>query len=1225
MTQQQHAADVHPDELCPPNKRYDLMDANKKVVLEHVQCPPESKILTNIIKNNPLRFSIAASSSVPWIYMVQFWHTLKEDGLKYQLRFMLDKTELTLTLDDFRQIFYLPQATANNHNSFVPPPSLSDIVPFYKLVLGFIMSLQTHSNSRQLSFCSPCENVMQNILQMLNNTRARDKYHNLQDDDIMKNIFKSGRHKDKVGMQIPALMITEEMTHTEHYRMYTEVFGIEVPLTQSLPTESTQGTHRTPSAPRSPNPNKEVAESSAPRRSTMIHLRIPERRSTRLTPPAPVPNVDKADKMILQDTLQVSLVEHKSHGVRTRERCYDSSIIGNDELKLSRHYERAKSDKESPEVEIAKEKEVEISKEKEVELTKEMEVEITQETPVVNITNVVIPVNVNDENEEITDEVYELKRREKGKIVEETRNSPIPTPIRSPRIHTNLVSSDTEKLQELTDTHTTPSSSSPHKKLTKTNRLLSLFKTKPTRFKRYKSFFHELQGRYGYLFAHLRARFMPRKSFDTLADNLHDVMVETLPTIVDKHVKKQVMQQVPEQVRNQVPVYVAEGLILERQKAKEETERLIAKAILQERGNIQAQISTQIENAIANVIPSQVDASVRNYMSGHILHVHPAQSQTSSVPEQQYQLYLAMKADPQLQQQDIAIWLALQMKFERNTVLQTACRTPAVRPRDQDDPHDDAHPEGENSAKRQKTSEYEAYVSGESSSGQVFQEEQAPSTSGNQEQDDDFDFWTDSYASDDDEIPTKQVSQDIMEEVSLTIDEAKLRKMADEMLRQRCTSGDEHQYHIDQMKNFLKSDIVWESRKEILVSPHPQKTTPLVHSCQRDPKAPALSLINQDLLYLKKGNYGPEKIVLSLHKFPVVIFNDDDIEERTSRWVNKKQKEPGKPKEEVYSNSKIIQVVKTYWELGHEHKFITKIIARRANKYLVSITEPGYKNLNKNDIEDIYLLIMNGKEIPTPTAFQTNDLDAFDSDCVEAPYASVVLIAKLSSYDSETLSEVPTHENYLDNHVIDQTVQGIQYSEQPIFDNDTDIENDITSESNMISYEQYLNETKYTVVQYTSSSVQHKSMIMFIIEEMSNQVAKCNKVDKENKMINESLIAELERYKEQIKLFEERQQFDLNDKEMYIDGQLKKVITDKNTKVADFENQIHSLKQQLNKIVESHKTLSTTVDVLKMESKAKEYKYLDKIIDLEKKIKALDNVIYKMGQSMQTMHMLTKP
>ncbi|GJU76352.1 hypothetical protein Tco_1273422, partial [Tanacetum coccineum] len=117
-----------------------------------------------------------------------------------------------------------------------------------------------------------------------------------------------------------------------------------------------------------------------------------------------------------------------------------------------------------------------------------------------------------------------------------------------------------------------------------------------------------------------------------------------------------------------------------------------------------------------------------------------------------------------------------------------------------------------------------------------------------------------------------------------------------------------------------------------------------------------------------KGNSGPEKLVLSLHKFPVVIFNDDDIEERTSRWVNKKQKEPGKPKEEVYSNSKIIQDVKTYWELGHEHKFIIEIIARRANKYLVSITKPNYKNLNKNDIEDIYLLIMNGKvNLTAPT------------------------------------------------------------------------------------------------------------------------------------------------------------------------------------------------------------------------------------------------------------------
>ncbi|GKA51595.1 hypothetical protein Tco_0744791 [Tanacetum coccineum] len=804
MAQQQHANDVHPDKLCSPNKRYDLMDANKKVDLEHVQCPPKSKILTNIIKNHPLRFSIAAFSSVPWIYMAQFWHTLKEYDSKYRLRFMLDKKELSLTLDDFRTIFHLPQGNDNNHNSFVPPPSFSDMI--MQMMYCFVNNIHVdyaellwegiyyslHHPTSSIPYPRFTKIIVSHYMTIFPeiSRRARDMYHNLQDDDIMKNIFNSGRHKDKVGMQIPDWMITEEMKHTEHYRMYAEVFGLDVPLTQSQPTESTQGTHRTPSAPRSPTPKKDTAD----------HKCQP---------------VDKADEYH-NKTHSHNLAEHKSQE--------EQEARENVEL-VNKH--------------LASE-----------EIEKMME---------------------GSEN-----------RREKGKIVEESMSTPFPTSIRSPRIHIDLVSSDTEKLQELTV---------PSTKLSKTNRLLSLFKAKPARFKRYKNFFQELQGRYTYLFEHLKARFLSRKSFDTLADHLQEVMVESLPTMVDTHIKEQVKKQVPEQVRDQVLVYVAEGLIMERQKTKEEMERMIAKAILQERGNIQAEISSQIQKAIDHHIPSQVDASVRSYMSGHILHVHPAQSQTLSVPEQQYQLYLSMKNDPQLQQQDIAIWLALQMKFENLQVPQTTCRPSAVRPRDQDDPHDDAHPEGENSAKRQKTSEYEAYVSGESSSGQVNEEER-----------------------DDDEIPTKQVSQDIMEEVSLTIDEAKLKKMADEMLRQRCTSGDEHQYHIDQMKNFLKSDIVWET--------------------------PALSLINQDLLYLKKGSSRPEKIVLSFHKFPAIIFNDNDIEERTFRWnphakiSTKEQKEPGENQGGV---------------------------ARRANECIVSIIEPDYKNLNKNDIEDMYLLILNGK------------------------------------------------------------------------------------------------------------------------------------------------------------------------------------------------------------------------------------------------------------------------
>ncbi|GJZ83988.1 hypothetical protein Tco_0649161 [Tanacetum coccineum] len=273
-------------------------------------------------------------------------------------------------------------------------------------------------------------------------------------------------------------------------------------------------------------------------------------------------------------------------------------------------------------------------------------------------------------------------------------------------------------------------------------------------------------------------------------------MVESLPTLVDKHIKEQVTKQVPDQVRDQVPLLGLLGA------------------------------------AGSSILPTtffSVDGLfVRSYMSGHILHVHPAQSQTSSVLEKQYQLYLSMKDDPQLQQQDIAIWLALQMKFKilQGRIVQSGRRHLSI------------------------------YV------------------------------WRIIVWTDDDEIPTKQMSQDIMEEVSLTIDEAKLKKMADEI-------------------------------KEILVSPYSRKTTPLVQSCQRDPEVPVLSLINQDLLYLKKGSSGPEKINPHAKIFYI-----------------RKQKDPGKPKE---------------------------IVGRRANECIVAITEPDFKNLNKNDIEDMYLLIMNGK------------------------------------------------------------------------------------------------------------------------------------------------------------------------------------------------------------------------------------------------------------------------
>ncbi|GKA30162.1 hypothetical protein Tco_0716467 [Tanacetum coccineum] len=73
------------------------------------------------------------------------------------------------------------------------------------------------------------------------------------------------------------------------------------------------------------------------------------------------------------------------------------------------------------------------------------------------------------------------------------------------------------------------------------------------------------------------------------------------------------------------------------------------------------------------------------------------------------------------------------------------------------------------------------------------------------------------------------------------------------------------------------------------------------------------------------------------------------------------------------------------------------------------------------------------------------------------------------------------------------------------------------------------------------------------------------------------------------------------------------------------KQEIDSLKQTLSKQVKEKGSLLQTLTVLKKESKEQENKYMDKEIDLEKKIKELDNSVYKVGQSAQILRMLTKP
>ncbi|GJX77447.1 retrovirus-related pol polyprotein from transposon TNT 1-94 [Tanacetum coccineum] len=211
-----------------------------------------------------------------------------------------------------------------------------------------------------------------------------------------------------------------------------------------------------------------------------------------------------------------------------------------------------------------------------------------------------------------------------------------------------------------------------------------------------------------------------------------------------------------------------------------------------------------------------------------------------------------------------------------------------------------------------------------------------------------------------------------------------------------------------------------------------------------------------------------------------------------------------------------------------------------------------------NWLEWLSSLRSNSKRKAILEAYQSDDLDAYNSDCDKISTAKAVLMANFSSYGSDVLSEVPYSEN-TNNDILNQCVQEMTYSEHSQFVEHP--ENEIHSDSNIIP-----------------------------------------------------LSVELERYKEQVKLLEERQNVDLGTREKII---IDDIIQEKNAQFADFEKEINNLKQTLSEQSKEKELLTKTFNVFKNESKEKEAKNIDTEIALEKKVKELDNIVCKMGQSAQ--------
>nr|GEX41554.1 hypothetical protein [Tanacetum cinerariifolium] len=119
-------------------------------------------------------------------------------------------------------------------------------------------------------------------------------------------------------------------------------------------------------------------------------------------------------------------------------------------------------------------------------------------------------------------------------------------------------------------------------------------------------------------------------------------------------------------------------------------------------------------------------------------------------------------------------------------------------------------------------------------------------------------------------------------------------------------------------------------------------------------------------------------------------------------------------------------------------------------------------------------------------------------------------------------------------------------------------------------------------------------------------------INLDNKSVNDTLTSDLERYKEQVKVLKEGQNVDLKSKDNVLDSCAQSV-------------EIDYLKQSLLEHLKEKKSLMETVTLFKNDFKKEESRYIDREIALEKRIKQLDNIVFKRDQFEQTKALQLEP
>nr|GEY43512.1 hypothetical protein [Tanacetum cinerariifolium] len=123
------APPVRADDQILPHIRWVLIGkSNCYLDMEKSQSNPIYKIMVDLLKNTNFFRSFTASSTIPSIYIQQFWDTVLYDKKAGCYKCQLDEQWCDLTKETLREA---PQITPVNHNqAFAAPPSIDGLIDF---------------------------------------------------------------------------------------------------------------------------------------------------------------------------------------------------------------------------------------------------------------------------------------------------------------------------------------------------------------------------------------------------------------------------------------------------------------------------------------------------------------------------------------------------------------------------------------------------------------------------------------------------------------------------------------------------------------------------------------------------------------------------------------------------------------------------------------------------------------------------------------------------------------------------------------------------------------------------------------------------------------------------------------------------------------------------------------------------------------------------------------